>query len=188
MSSPLLSINHVLHKGNPIMSSNILMSFDNFWTWQLPSKSSNLSELWARVSDRDYSDEPKWSLESLKAEKLSWIRWIRERERKERENREKRGGRETEMQVDRDTERWWKDTQREKDGQRDKETDTETMSKEGWDNPTFLALSPTNWYLPSPSTRIKFWASAAADLQYPWKELRLESRNKVRWVLGKTGL
>ena len=54
-----------------------------------------------------------------------------------------------------------------------------------------FSLSTTNWHLPSTSTRIKSCAAAATDLQYPWKEFKVESRNEAlcAWEkIGRTGL
>ena len=54
-----------------------------------------------------------------------------------------------------------------------------------------FSLSTANWHLPSTSTRIKSCAAAATDLQYPWKEFRVDSRNEVlcAWEkIGRTGL
>ena len=53
-----------------------------------------------------------------------------------------------------------------------------------------LSLSLTrvwtgNWHLPSASPWIKSWATAAADLQHPLKELRLASRREALCALGK---
>ena len=42
-------------------------------------------------------------------------------------------------------------------------------------------------HLPSTSVRIKSRAPAAADLQHPLKELRVQSRNEAPCAQGKTG-
>ena len=41
------------------------------------------------------------------------------------------------------------------------------------------------WHLPSASTEIESWVTAAADPQHPWKELRVESRSEDLLALGK---
>ena len=45
--------------------------------------------------------------------------------------------------------------------------------------------SPTNWHLPSTSTRVTSGSAAPANLQHPWKELRVESRSKALCALKK---
>lgn len=82
-----------------------------------------------------------------------------EREKGERKIEiEKRGDRKRDRDTGRERHRKMTEGHKErgKDRQRDRETDTEIMREEGEDNPTFLALSPTNWYLPSASMGIKF--------------------------------
>lgn len=43
------------------------------------------------------------------------------------------------------------------------------------------------WHSPSTSVRIKSHVPAAADLQHPLKELRVQSRNEAPCAQGKTG-
>ena len=53
-----------------------------------------------------------------------------------------------------------------------------------------MKLSTTSWHLPwalSTSARIKPRAAAAAGLQHPREELRVEKRNEALCALGKTG-
>ena len=48
-------------------------------------------------------------------------------------------------------------------------------------------VSTTNWHLSSTSIRINSGATAAADLNTPWKEFRMESGNETLCASGKTG-
>ena len=48
-------------------------------------------------------------------------------------------------------------------------------------------VSTTSWHLLSTSTRINSYATAAADLQHPMKEFRVEIRNRALCTQGKTG-
>ena len=67
----------------------------------------------------------------------------------------------------------------------------DSLPAESQGKPILLAMSATDWHLPwalpSTSRRIKSCAAAAADLQQPNKEFRVESRNKALCAQGKTG-
>ena len=56
-----------------------------------------------------------------------------------------------------------------------------------WDSDSILlqiyTLSPTNWHLPSTSTKIRLWAVVAANLH--WKELGVKIRNEALCALEK---
>ena len=62
------------------------------------------------------------------------------------------------------------------------------LSFSGYRSSTYFVkciLSPTNWHLPSTSTRIKLWA---ADLQFPLKGVpRMKSTDEALCALEKTG-